>query len=217
MEIKKIFDLTVDVKTNMPCWPTNPLVRVDPIGVLTRDGYSVERYESVTHTGTHIDAPYHMIDNAMTVDQIPLKQIIGIGYCIKPEFKGDEIHVDALEKVWKPQFDNSIILINTGWDKKRGFTKEFQYDFPGLSDDTVDFFVKHSPKVIGIDSLGIDPYSHSDFRVHKSLLSHDIVFIEDLANLDQLEKEREYTVVALPLKLHGASGSMARVVAMETD
>lgn len=217
MKIEKIFDLTVDVKTNMPCWPTNPLVRVDPIGVLSRDGYSVERYESVTHTGTHIDAPYHMIDSAMTVDMIPLNQIIGDGYCIEPEFKGDEIHVEAFEKVWKPEFDNSIILIHTGWDKKRGFTKEFQYNFPGLADDTVDFFIKHSPKVIGIDTLGIDPYSHTDFRVHKALLAHNMVFIEDLAHLEQLEPGKKYTVVALPLKLYGASGSMSRVVAIDAE
>lgn len=215
MDNKKYFDLSVELKPNMPCWPTNPIVRIDPIGVLSRDGYSVEKYETVTHTGTHIDAPYHMIDNGMTVDKIPLEQIIGPGYCIRPEVDGTEIKLQALKKVWKPEYDNKIILINTNWDKKRGFTKEFQYDFPGLADDTVDFWIEHHPKVIGIDTLGIDPYNHTDFRVHKALLSKNMVFIEDLTNLDKLETGKEYTIIALPLKIYGASGSMARVVALE--
>ncbi len=215
MEPKKIFDLSVEIKTNMPCWPTNPLVRVDPIGLLARDGYTVEKYESVTHTGTHIDAPYHMIDNGTTVDRIPLTQLAGPGYCIRPQYDGDEIHADALKKIWKREYDGKIILVNTGWDKKRGYTKEFQYEFPGFSYDAVDFLLEHKPRVLGIDTLGIDPYSHADFGVHKALLAKNMAFIEDLTNLDLLEEGKEYFVVALPLKLYGASGSMARVIAME--
>ena len=215
MDTKKYFDLSVELKPNMPCWPTNPIVRIDPIGIFPRDGYSVEKFETVTHTGTHIDAPYHMIDNGMTVDKIPLDQIIGPGYCIRPEVDGNEIKLNALKKIWKPEYDNKIILINTNWDKKRGFTKEFQYDFPGLADDTVDFLIEHHPRVIGIDTLGIDPYNHTDFRVHKALLSKNMVFIEDLANLDKLETGKEYTIIALPLKIYGGSGAMARVVAVE--
>ncbi len=215
MNMKKYFDLSVELKPNMPCWPTNPLVRIDPVGILARDGYTVEKFGAVTHTGTHMDAPYHMIDNGMTVDKIPLENIIGPGYCIRPEINGTEIKLNALKKVWKKEYDDKIILINTGWDKKRGFTKEFQYDFPGLSDDTVDFLIDHHPRVIGIDSLGIDPYNHEDFRVHKALLAKNIIFIEDLTNLDKLETSKEYTVIALPLKIYGGSGSMARVVAVE--
>lgn len=215
MEVKNYFDLSVDIRPNMPCWPTNPLVRVDPVGLLARDGYTVERYESVTHTGTHMDAPYHMIDGARTVDKIPLEQIIGPGYCIKPEIEGTEIHGYALKKIWKPEYDGKIILINTGWDKKRSYSREFQYEFPGLADDSVEFLKAHKPKLLGIDSLGIDPYSHSDFRVHKALLATDMAFIEDLTNLDKLTLGKEYFIMALPLKLNGASGSMARVVALE--
>jgi kynurenine formamidase len=217
MKVKNYFDLSVEVKTNMPCWPTNPLVRVDPVGIMARDGYSVERYESVTHSGTHIDAPYHMIDGARTVDRIPLEQIIGQGYCIRPEIEGTEIHGNALEKVWKPEYDGKIILVNTGWDKKRAYSKEFQYDFPGFADDAVKFLIAHKPKLLGIDSLGIDPHDHTDFRVHKALLATDMAFIEDLTNLDKLTPGKEYFIMALPLKLYGASGSMARVVELDID
>jgi kynurenine formamidase len=215
MEIKKIFDLSVTLKTHMPLWPTNPLLSIAPIGIAARDGYNVESYSSVTHTGTHIDAPYHMIENMTTVDELPLSQLVGEGYMIKPKLDGTEITLKQLKSKWNEDFSGKILLINTGWDKKRGYNREFQYEFPGLALDTVDFLIKNKIKVIGIDTLGIEPFSHSDFKVHKALLSKGMAFIEDLAGLDQLKEGKKYLIAALPLKLFKASGSMARVIAMD--
>ncbi len=215
MEIKKIFDLSVTLKTHMPLWPTNPLLSIAPIGIAARDGYNVESYSSVTHTGTHIDAPYHMIENMTTVDELPLSQLVGEGYMIKPKLDGTEITLKQLKSKWNEDFSGKILLINTGWDKKRGYNREFQYEFPGLALDTVDFLIKNKIKVIGIDTLGIEPFSHSDFKVHKALLSKGMAFIEDLAGLDQLKDGKKYLIAALPLKLFKASGSMARVIAMD--
>ncbi len=215
MEIKKIFDLSVTLKTHMPLWPTNPLLSIAPIGIAARDGYNVESYSSVTHTGTHIDAPYHMIENMTTVDELPLGQLVGEGHMIKPKLDGTEITLKQLKSKWNEDFSGKILLINTGWDKKRGYNREFQYEFPGLALDTVDFLIKNKIKVIGIDTLGIEPFSHSDFKVHKALLSKGMAFIEDLAGLDQLKEGKKYLVAALPLKLFKASGSMARVIAMD--
>ena len=215
MEIKKIFDLSVTLKTHMPLWPTNPLLSIAPIGIAARDGYNVESYSSVTHTGTHIDAPYHMIENMTTVDELPLGQLVGEGYMIKPKLDGTEITLKQLKSKWNEDFSGKILLINTGWDKKRGYNREFQYEFPGLALDTVDFLIKNKIKVIGIDTLGIEPFSHSDFKVHKALLSKGMAFIEDLAGLDQLKDGKKYLIAALPLKLFKASGSMARVIAMD--
>ena len=215
MEIKKIYDLSVTLKTHMPLWPTNPLLSIAPIGIAARDGYNVESYSSVTHTGTHIDAPYHMIENMTTVDELPLGQLVGEGHMIKPKLDGTEITLKQLKSKWNEDFSGKILLINTGWDKKRGYNREFQYEFPGLALDTVDFLIKNKIKVIGIDTLGIEPFSHSDFKVHKALLSKGMAFIEDLAGLDQLKEGKKYLIAALPLKLFKASGSMARVIAMD--
>ncbi len=215
MEIKKIYDLTVSLKTYMPIWPTNEHVKLEPIATVPRDGANVEMYSSITHTGTHIDSPFHMLEDGITVDELPLTQLVGEGYVLRPRLDGTEITAELLAEKWKAEYDGKIVLINTGWDRKRAFTREFQYEFPGLSVDAAEFLIKHHPVVIGIDSLGIEPFDHSDFRVHKALLPHGIAFIEDLTGLDQLTEGEKYLIAALPLKLHHASGSMARVIAME--
>ncbi|GGM69437.1 cyclase [Thermogymnomonas acidicola] len=201
----------------MPVWPTNPLPVIEPVGITSRDGYAIERISAMTHTGTHIDAPYHFIDGGATVDAIPVERLVSRGFCIRPGVRGEEISRADLERVWDRRFRGSAILIDTGWSRRRAFTKEFLYGFPGLSEDAADFLLSQEVGMVGIDTLGIEPYSHHGFEVHKRLLSAGVVIIEDMANLDALEAGREYTVVALPLKLRGASGSMARVIAMEVE
>jgi kynurenine formamidase len=217
MGIRAIYDLSVTLETYMPAWPTNPLVNIVPIGTAARDGYNVESYFSPTHSGTHVDAPYHMLENGTTVDNISLTQLVGEGYCIKIQPKSEEIKLSNIKGKWKKEYDGKIILLNTGWYKKRSYTKEFQFKFPGLSTDTVDFFIQHRPKVIGIDTLGIEPYDHSDFKVHKALLPHGIVFIEDLTNLDKLVEGKKYLIAALPIKIRNGSGAMARVIAIDLE
>lgn len=215
MEIKGIIDLTNEVRTHMPIWVTAPLPVISPVGVVSRDGYNFETISAGTHTGTHVDAPYHFDENGKTVDRIDLRMLVSEGYCLRFSPKGTEITASDLKAKWKPEYDGKTILINTGWSSKRGFTKEFLYDFPGLSLDTVDFIVEHNVNVLGIDTLSMDPFAHSNFDVHRALLSKGRIFLEDLTNLESLTEGKKYLIEALPLKLHNASGSMARVIALD--
>lgn len=211
----KYYDLSVPLQDGMPLYPGNLELKISPIATPDKDGYGMESYSSSTHCGTHIDAPFHFHQDGMTVDRAPLSTIMGPGYVIRPEHHDDEIFIEDFKKVWKPEYDGHIILINTGWDKKREYSAEFQKKFPGLALDAVPFFDEHDISVIGIDTLGIEPFKNTDFRVHRALLSRQRFLIEDLANLDQLEEGREYFIAALPLKMKNGSGSMARVIAAE--
>lgn len=216
MELKGVIDLTNEVKTFMPVWPTAPLPEIKPVGIVSRDNYNVETLSALSHTGTHIDAPYHFDEKGQTVDKIDLRTLVGEGYCLK--VKDDDKHevsLSELQAKWKPEYDGKILLLNTGWSKKRGFTKEFLYEFPGLSMDAARFILEHKVKMVGIDTLGLDPYVHEGFDVHNLLLKKGMIFIEDLANLDALVEGKKYLISALPLKLYEASGSMARVVALD--
>lgn len=215
MKISGIIDLSVIIEPGMATWPTNPEITLKAVQTFEKDGYLEEDYSSSTHTGTHIDAPIHMYPEGVPVDKIDLGTLVQDAYCIRPKLTGEEIHLENVKKVWKNEYNNHAVLINTGWDKKRGKTKEWQHQFPGLADDTIDFFGKNGIKLIGIDTLGIEPASHTEFPVHKGLEKYGITFIEDMANLDRLQIGRPYLLVALPLKIRNASGSMTRVIALD--
>ena len=216
MEIKGIIDLTNEVRTYMPIWPTAPLVEIKPIGIASRDSYNFETIFAGTHTGTHIDAPYHFDERGATVDRIDLKNLVGEGYCLKVnEDKAHEITLAEIKGKWKNEYDGKINMLKTGWSKKRAFTKEFLYEFPGLNVESAQFLLDHKIRLVGIDTLGMDPYVHEGFDVHHFLLKKGFAFIEDLTNLDALVEGKKYLITALPLKLFGTSGSMARVIALD--
>ena len=217
MKINKIIDLSVTVEPGMATWPTNPEIVLNDIQTFEKDGYKEEIYSSSTHTGTHLDAPLHMYPSGPSVDRIDMSYLVQEGFCIRPKINGSEIHLDAIRAEWKRDYDGKAILINTGWDKKRAKTREWQYEFPGLAEDTIDFLGEHGTKLIGIDTLGIEPASHNGFPVHTGLEKYGIIFIEDMVNLHMLQSGKPYLIVALPIKLKGASGSMARVIAIDLE
>ena len=215
MQLKHVFDLSVTVWTQMPTWPTNPFPMITPVDIAARDGYNIESYSSLTHAGTHVDAPYHMLEEGATVDNLGLDRLVGDCFCIDVHPSGREITGDMLGQKWREEYDGSILLISTGWSARRAFRRDFLYDFPGLSLDAAEFLVSHKVRTVGIDTLGIEPYDHKDFEVHRLLMKHETVIIEDLAGLSQLVEGNRYLLVAAPLKLKDASGAMARVFALD--
>src|SRR5262245_7040971 len=67
-------------------------------------GWAVEEVNAITHTGTHVDAPYHYAPTsegrpARTIDDVPLEWCFAPGVVLDVRHKrpGDEITVADLE------------------------------------------------------------------------------------------------------------------------
>ncbi|MGA8303180.1 MAG: cyclase family protein [Thermoplasmata archaeon] len=214
---RRVHDLTALLQTYMPVWATSPLPVFEPAGIVARDGYTIERINCMSHTGTHMDAPYHFLEDGITVDRIPPSQLVGpaVVLDLRAEIGGTIISAKALEKKWPKGKHPEFVLLRTDWSGKRAPTKEYLYDFPGLDPKAAEWLVQRSVKGVGIDTLGVDPYSNSKFEAHKVLLRKGIWILEALDHLDALTEGVQYTLVAAPLKIAGASGAMARVFALE--
>jgi arylformamidase len=214
----KVHDLTALLTTHMPVWPTSPLPSFEPVGILPRDGYSIERMNCLTHTGTHMDAPYHFLEDGVTVDRIPPDRLVGRAAVLdlRREVQGDQIGPELLERHWPAGVNPEIALIETGWSHSRAPTRHYLYEFPGLTPPAAEWLVRKGIRGVGTDTLGIDPYANSKFEAHKVFLSRGIWILEALDHLDELVEGHTYTLFAGPLKIAGGSGAMARVLALET-
>ena len=214
---RRVHDLTALLQTHMPVWPTAPLPVFEPLGIVSRDGYSIERVTCTTHTGTHMDAPFHFLEDGLTVDRIPPEQLVGpaVVLDVRGAAKGTVISSKALEERWPDRAHPAFVLLRTDWSRKRAPTKEYLYDFPGIDPEAAEWLVRKSVRGVGTDTLGIDPYSNAKFEAHKVLLGKGIWILEALDHLDELKVGAEYTLVAAPLKIAGGSGAMARVFAIE--
>jgi len=201
----------------MPVWPTSPLPVFEPVGIISRDGYSIERINCMSHTGTHMDAPFHFLEGGATVDEIPPERLVGTAAVLdlRKELSGTIIDTELVRQHWPRTFKPEIVLFETGWSHRRASTREYLYEFPGIAPAAAGWVADQGVRGVGTDTLGIDPFSNTNFEAHKALLGRGIWILEALDHLDTLVEERPYTLVAGPLKISGGSGAMARVLALE--
>src|SRR5262249_8959814 len=78
-ELMKIFDVTVPISKELPVYPGDPAVQIERKATIgkTDSKYNLSGYCFGSHMGTHVDAPFHFIENGITVDKLPLELLMG--------------------------------------------------------------------------------------------------------------------------------------------
>lgn len=197
--------------------------------------YSANNFSAAEHGGTHIDAPIHFARNGRSLDEIPLKQLIGQAVKIDVSDKAAAnpnylISVEDLkgwEKSNGPIPEAAIVLLQTGFgkyypDKKKylgtdqrgqGAVKDLH--FPGLSPEAATWLMTNRKiKAVGIDTASIDYGQSQYFKTHVALMTQNIPAFENVANLDQLPA-KGFRIIALPMKIKGGSGGPLRIIAIK--
>ena len=211
----KIIDLTLTVSDKIPTFPGSPQPSFIPWENIKEDGYNLELLFLSTHTGTHMDAPYHFLEKGAKIHEISLKKLVSEAILIKSKKKGGEsitkIDIQKFEKKHGKIDDFSSVIFSTGWQrnlqKKYYFTKN-----PGLSVSAAKYLASKKINLVGIDSPSIDLGKDSKFSVHQIFAKKGILIVENLANLEKI-KSSKFHLVVLPLKLKNATGSPVRAIA----
>ncbi|HXG38991.1 MAG TPA: cyclase family protein [Bacteroidota bacterium] len=233
----RLIDLSYAYDSTTIYWPTEKgfvfekgFEGVTPAGFF----YTANRFWTPEHGGTHIDAPIHFAQGKMTVDQIPVDQLIGLGIVIDvvEQCAADRDYQVSVEDIqnWEKKYgripDGAIVLLRTGFGKywpdrtrymgtaERGDSAVKKLHFPGLHPDAARWIVQNrNIKAIGLDTPSIDYGQSTRFESHVILYERNIPAFENVANLDQLP-EKGFTIIALPMKIKGGSGGPVRIVAI---
>jgi len=211
----KIIDLTLTVSDKIPTFPGSPQPNFIPWENVKEDGYNLELLFLSTHTGTHMDAPYHFLEKGAKIHEISLKKLVSEAVLIKSKKKGGEsitkIDIQKFEKKYGKIASFSSVVFYTGWQrnlqKKYYFTKN-----PGLSVSAAKYLTSKKINLVGIDSPSIDLGKDSKFSVHQIFAKKGMLIVENLANLEKI-KSSKFHLVVLPLKLKNATGSPVRAIA----
>ena len=205
----KLIDLSVVVNEDTPAYPGDPKIKIETTGVFEKDTYNDHLVAFDVHSsGTHIDAPWHMVADGKTLDQIPIEQFIGRGRLIKVQNKTFDFEAVKGADIQ----EGDIVLFQTGMSELYYKPSYYANDRPIMPEEVANYLVEKKVKMIGVDmcSPDIEP-----FPVHRILLGSDVLIIENLTNLEQLAG-KEFTVYALPIKFQ-LDGAPARVVAQIND
>ncbi|MBP37075.1 MAG: cyclase [Candidatus Pelagibacter sp.] len=212
----KILDLTLTVSDKIPTFPGSPQPTFIPWENIKDDGYNLELLFLSSHTGTHLDAPYHFIENGTKIHEISPNRLIRDAVLIKSRKKSGQAitKTDILkfEKMHEKIPNGSTVIFWTGWQKMLHDDSYFIKN-PGLSTTAAKYLVSKKTNLVGIDSPSIDFQASKQFSVHHIFSKNGILILENLANLEKI-KSWKFQLVVLPLKLKNATGSPVRAVAV---
>ena len=212
----KVIDLTLTISESIPTFPGSPKPNFINWESIKKNGYNLELLFLSTHTGTHIDAPYHFLKKGQKIHQISLKRLVTEAVLIKIRKGSDQsitkTNIEKFEKKHGRIDDGSTVIFHTGWQKNLQ-KKSYFVKNPGLTKSAAKYLVSKKINLVGIDSPSIDLGKDDKFSVHHILAKNEILIVENLANLDKIHSEKFHLIVA-PLKLKNATGSPIRAMAL---
>ena len=212
--IMKITDLTHIICSDMPVFPGTEQPIFERANTLEKDGFQEAKITMYSHTGTHIDAPAHMLINGPYLDNLDIGHFVGNATIL--DFSNINIKlidVDILKPFEEKTRNVEFIILKTGWSKYWGDEKYFK-SFPSLTVESAKWLSQFNLKGIGIDAISIDDMDSTTFEIHKILMPKNILIIENLTNLDSVSNEF-FILSILPLKNKDADGSPVRAISIE--
>jgi arylformamidase len=225
----RIIDLSQTVEPDIPVPVGFPSPKLDVF--LSQEKGDVANVEILTmsvHSGTHFDAPYHFFSELQRTDELPPDCLIGPGVVVDMTNKQGSVAIEANEfQEWEAAKGETIqsgdiVLLHTNhsahWRLGTDASGYWQNGWPHMARSAVDYLASKPIRAIGVESfdpdwVDLDDLSSAEFPSHRTFLPQGILVIENLTNLDQIPGSR-CQVIALPLKIKGASGSPVRVIAV---
>lgn len=208
----RTIDLTYPLSSETAMFPGLPKPEITPFFSVDEEGANVTRISFVSHTGTHIDAPRHMLTGAQTVDDISLDRLIGEAVVVNISDRPDPavITISDLRAYDDAIRAGDILVLISGIHMKYG-TPAYNLECPALAPEAALWLVEKQIACYATDATSIEVPGSQGNPVHKILLGNQIPIIENLANVSDIPAGR-IQFIALPLKVKDGDGSPCRVV-----
>lgn len=235
----QFIDLSQPLRDRMTAYPGDPDISIRPALTVAADGVAVARLDFGSHSGTHLDAPAHVIPGGRTVDQIPLELLVGPAAILRAPLAraGERIDISAIP-AGIPDRLPQIVCVQTGWDRHFGGDEILRH--PSLALEFAELLWARGARVLCVDTLSPDPTDTRDpqrsgseitipdpdaqsnrsmnaqetgsgFPVHEFWLGRDGVIVENLVGLHRLPDEVHLSL--LPLAIRGGDGAPIRAIA----
>jgi len=214
----RLIDLSQPLYDGAPNCPAHPPVKSEIIANHPKDGWRVELLTLASHTGSHVDAPYHKLADGPNLDQIPLERFTG--QAVIGDFRGathdEALTADKLSSELTMPLTDRIVLLATGWGAKRAKTEEWLQHPPYVSPDGAEWLVAQRIRAVGIDHYSIaGPRDPVNSQTHTILLRANVWIVEELSFPDEVFRiPQPFEFMSLPINFRGFTGSFCRPVAI---
>jgi arylformamidase len=205
---KAIHDISLSLKSDQPAWPGAPPFSCESISAIKNgDSCNVSCLRMSSHFCTHLDAPYHFIENGAKLDAIPLQTLIGkaLVHEVSATKSIGQANLPDLTNVERILFKtpNSAIIADS----------IFHEEYVSVGLDAAKAMVRAGIRLIGVDYFSIEQFHTSNYPVHHELCGNGVILVEGL-DLRAISPGW-YELIVLPLKIAGSDGSPCRAVLRE--
>lgn len=209
----RVNDLSWPITDGMMVFPGDIPPSVKKGATMEENGWRTTLLSFTSHTGTHMDAPSHMMPDGKSLDRLPNETFFGFGLVVDVRgCAGRRIELADIKVSPSMLSEADFILFRTGWSEKWG-TEDYLKGYPVLSPLSAKWISEKRLKGIGFDAISADAVDSDSNDIHKILLSGGLVILENLRDLDKLG-EKAFCMAALPLPLKDQDGGPARVMAV---
>jgi kynurenine formamidase len=226
---RDVVDLTHPFSAALPVYPGYKPLRTQARSSIAQDGFANNELTFDEHTGTHVDAPSHFIDGAVSADRIPVDRLIAplviISLADRAANDADTlVSVDDLRQ-WENRYGRvpagAFVAMHSGWDARATSTDRFlnrdakgTMHAPGFGEQASRFLVdERDISGVGVDTLSLDAAAAQKFVAHLAILGAGKYGVELLANLGRVPPSGATVIIGAP-KHVGATGGPARVLAL---
>ena len=204
-------DISLKLSAETVRWVTSPPFElVERRRMSKGDANNGSAVNMSVHSGTHIDAPFHFVDQGTTIDQLPLERFIGpaLVYEVEAERYIIKEHVAGI------RLDGATrVLFKT---RNSGLLHEREYNpgFAAFSVEAAQSLVEQGVELVGLDYLSV---AHADeqVEVHRVFLDHGVVLLEGI-DLSEITPGR-YELMCPPIALMGSDGAPCRAVLRDLE
>jgi len=164
---QRVIDVSVPNGVGQHVYPGDPEPRIESVRrIADGDPCNLSLLHMGSHTGTHVDAPYHFLADGPRLGEVPLDRMVGA--CVVADLRGRRaIDAAALRGVETAPGDILVCLTD---NSARWSAPEFQRDFTFITRDAADVLVERGVRAVGMDYLSIEEFGSPDFPVHHRLL-----------------------------------------------
>jgi arylformamidase len=206
--IMNIIDITMELMDPRGTFTGDPQASVvHDKRIYKGDRFNTSLITCSSHTGTHIDVPFHFRDDGATLSSVGLQVLCGDTYVAEME-DGAFITAANLDEANIDKNTSRLLLKSSHGSDRHLAGNNFRPR--GLDSSGTDWIIKNGIKLVGVESMTIEPPDHYGFDVHKQLLSRNIVILEGL-ELEQVQTGR-YMLYCLPLKIGEVDGAPVRAI-----
>jgi kynurenine formamidase len=218
VHVRRIVDLSVPLSESTQVYPGDSALSAEPAATIEADGFNQLSLRLGSHTGTHVDAPYHFRADGARVDELDLSLFAGEGTVIDVTGLAPRARITwaAIAPAAGRLRPGVIALLHTGWPSHYGTPAYF--DHPFLDADACRRLLDLGVRTFLLDVPSIDETPDADhpgegFPAHRLVAAAGGVIGENLRGFERID----FTpfVTCLPLRLAGADGAPVRAVAMD--